>query len=68
MAYKGTPKATYDAKVDMAEADYNVAKERCDDQAGDAKDACVKEAKATMAKAKADAKAERDSQTAHKSK
>ena len=62
--YKGTPKAMYDAKVDMAQADYNVAKERCDDQSGKAKDACVKEAKATLAKAKADAKAERDSHAA----
>ena len=59
-AYKGTPKAQHDAKVNMAEADYDVAKERCDDMSGDAKNACVKDAKATLARAKADAKAERD--------
>ena len=35
---------------------YAVAKERCDDQTGNAKDVCVKEAKAVKAKALADVK------------
>jgi hypothetical protein len=39
-----------------AEAAYAVAKENCDDQAGNAKDVCVKEAKAAETKALADAK------------
>jgi hypothetical protein len=36
---------------------YNVAKEKCDDQSGDAKSACVNQAKADHDKAKADIKA-----------
>ncbi len=43
-----------EAKV---EAVYGVAKEKCDDQKGDAKAACVKQAKAEQAKGKADIKA-----------
>ena len=39
-----------------AKAAYAVAKERCDDKAGNAKDVCVKEAKAVETKALADAK------------
>ncbi len=40
-------------KVDAA---YQIAKEKCDDQKGDAKSACVKQAKADEAKGKADMK------------
>lgn len=43
-----------EAKVDAA---FGVAKEKCDDQKGDAKAACVKQAKADQAKEKADIKA-----------
>ena len=39
-----------------AETAYEVAKEKCDDKAGNDKDVCVKEAKAVEVKAKADAK------------
>jgi hypothetical protein len=56
-AYKNTPKAREHAVHEIAEADYNVAKERCDDKAGNEKDVCVKEAKAAMTRAQADAKA-----------
>lgn len=42
-----------------AEAQYAVAKERCDDLGGDRKDVCMKEAKAAKAKAEADAKSTR---------
>lgn len=42
--------------VAKAQATYSVAKERCDDQTGNAKDVCVKEAKAVEVKALADAK------------
>ena len=55
-AYKGTEKAQYDARVARAEANYAVAKEKCDDRTGNDKDVCIKEAKAAEVKAKADAK------------
>lgn len=41
--------------VAKAESSYAVAKERCDDLAGDAKDVCVQEAKAAEQKALSDA-------------
>lgn len=55
-SYKPAPKTRYQARVARAEADYGIAKERCDDQAGNAKDVCVKEAKQAQVAAKADAK------------
>lgn len=55
---KGTPKARQDARNARAEADYEVAKERCDDLSGNAKDVCKKDAQAAFTKAKADAKLE----------
>lgn len=57
--YKNTDKARYDARVARADADYDVAKEKCDDLKGNQKDVCVKEAKAAHTKAKADAKVAR---------
>ena len=56
-AYKSTPKAREHATHEIAEANYKVAKERCDDKTGNDKDVCVKEAKAAMTKVQADAKA-----------
>lgn len=44
-----------------AEAAYEVAKERCDDKAGNEKDVCMKEAKAAEVRAKADAKVSKES-------
>lgn len=58
-AYKSTPKAREDARVARAEANHNVAKERCDDLSGNAKDVCNKEADAMLVRAKADAKVDR---------
>ena len=58
-AYQGTPKARESARVARADAAYEVAKEKCDDLAGNPKDVCVKEAKAAHVKAKADAKVDR---------
>jgi hypothetical protein len=58
--HKGTPKAHLDARRVAARADYKVAVERCDDKAGNEKDICVKEAKATRTKIEADAKASRE--------
>ena len=54
--YKNSDKARYDARVAKADAAYDVAKEKCDDLSGNQKDVCVKQAKATHTKAKADAK------------
>jgi len=58
-AYQGTPKARAHAAEEIAEANYKVAKERCDERTGNDKDVCVKVAKAELTKAKADAKANR---------
>jgi hypothetical protein len=58
-AYKNTPKAREDARIARAEAIHNVAKEKCDDLSGNAKDVCVKEADAALTKMKADAKVDR---------
>jgi hypothetical protein len=66
-AYKDTDKARYDARIARAEADYAVAKEKCDDLSGNQKDVCVKEAKAAEVKAKADAKTAQVSVDANKS-
>lgn len=54
---KNTAKNHYDAHVAQAEAEYAVAKEKCDDRAGNAKDVCIKEAKALETRAKANAEA-----------
>lgn len=55
--YKPSENASYKARVARAEADYSVAREKCDDKAGNAKDICLKEARAAETSAKADAKA-----------
>jgi hypothetical protein len=55
-AYKGTDKAATAALVARADADYSVAKEKCDDLSGNPKNVCVKEAKSAHTKAKVDAK------------
>lgn len=56
-SYKPSAKSQFEARIAKAEADYTVAREQCDDQAGDAKDVCIKEAKAAEAAAKAEATA-----------
>jgi Flp pilus assembly protein TadB len=55
---KNNPSASNQRKVDQAKAkaDYEVAKEKCDDQKGKEKSACEKEAKAAYDRAKADIK------------
>jgi len=58
-SYKNTPKAREDARIAHAEGAYNVAKEKCDDLAGNPKDVCVKEAKAGLVRALANAKVDR---------
>jgi phosphate-selective porin len=58
-AYDNTPKAREASRVAHAQADYDVAIEKCDDLAGNVKDVCVKEAKAALVKGKANAKVDR---------
>ena len=55
-AYTGKSSDRNKVLVAKAESAYAVAKEKCDDQTGNAKDVCVKEAKAVEIKALADAK------------
>ena len=55
-AYTGKPVDRTKVLTARAESAYAVAKERCDDLAGNVKDVCVKEAKAAEVKALADAK------------
>jgi hypothetical protein len=43
-------------KLTKAEAEYDVAKEKCDERAGDTRDACMKEAKAALARDKVNAR------------
>jgi hypothetical protein len=54
-SYRPTLKTQYKVRVAKGEATYDVAKQKCDDLAGNPKDVCVKEAKAALIAAKADA-------------
>ena len=54
--YSGKPADLNKLQMTKAETSYAVAKERCDDKAGNDKDVCLKEAKAAETKALADAK------------
>ncbi len=56
--YKPTPETRYQERVARAEADYELAKERCDDRAGNTKDVCMKEAESAETAARADATAQ----------
>jgi hypothetical protein len=53
--YKPTLRTQYTVQVVKAEAAYDIAKQKCDDLAGNPKDVCVKEAKAALTASKADA-------------
>ena len=63
-SFKPTTTTRYKARVARADADYAVAKERCDEMAGNTKDVCVKESKAAQTTAVADAKAQMKSSDA----
>ena len=54
-SYKPTQKTQYKVLIAKSEANYEVAKQQCHDQAGNPKDVCIKEAKAAKTAAKADA-------------
>ena len=58
LEYNQSGKAADEAKVYQSqyEADYAVAKEKCDDLGGNAKDVCVREAKTNRDKSQADLK------------
>jgi hypothetical protein len=51
-----TPQARHDLDVARAEANYDVAKQKCDEKAGNDKDVCMKDAKVALTTAKSDAK------------
>ncbi len=58
--YEPNNKTRYEALKAKAEADYDLAKEKCDDLSGNAKDVCVKEAKAAYVNAESSAKMHTD--------
>lgn len=58
--YTGKPRDAEKLAKAKADAVYEVAKERCDDLAGNPKDVCLKEAKAARVSVKVDAKATKD--------
>ena len=58
-AFENTSKAREKARTARADSAYEVAKEKCDDLAGNPKDVCLKEAQAAHVKATADAKVDR---------
>ncbi|MES2935639.1 MAG: hypothetical protein V4805_19370 [Pseudomonadota bacterium] len=51
-------KATYNAAVDSAKAEYKLARAKCDTLTGNPKDVCVEEAKASRTHTEAEAKAQ----------
>ena len=55
--YKPSDSNARTVEEEKVKANYEVAKEKCDDQKGDAKSACEKQASADEAKGKADIKA-----------
>lgn len=57
-AVSSMTRASYNATVDRASADYKMAREKCDSLSGNEKDVCVEEAKGVEKRAKADAKAQ----------
>jgi len=57
ITYKDSVKTRHSASDAVAKAQYELARERCDDKGGNLKDVCVEQAKATLAKAQADGKA-----------
>jgi hypothetical protein len=55
--YKPSGKASYKLKLAKGNGDFMVAREKCDDSTGNARDVCVKEAEAVVVSVRADAKA-----------
>lgn len=65
-AYKNTGKERIAAAKVRAKAAFDVDKERCDDQKGDAKSLCVTQAEAKRDRALADVEAQKEVYKAHK--
>jgi len=59
--YSTSPAARQKARASLADAEYALAKERCDDKSGADKDECMSNAKSVHTAALADAKADRGS-------
>ncbi|MFC4930162.1 BON domain-containing protein [Massilia sp. GCM10023247] len=62
--YNNSEQGRANARAKVAEAEYDVAKEKCDDKSGAEKDSCLDNAKSVRTAALADAKAGRTSATA----
>lgn len=60
---KPSEQANYKARLARAEADYEVAKEKCDDLSGNPKDVCKKKAEAEYTHAKENAKVAKAKET-----
>lgn len=58
-----TAEARHKVRITKAKAVHDVAREKCDDLAGNAKDVCIKDAKAVLTRAKAEAEADRKAST-----
>jgi hypothetical protein len=56
-AYRPSPRTDYDAAIARSKAAYAVDKEKCDEQRGAVRKACIDEAKAASERSKAAAKA-----------
>ena len=57
--YRNTLRAVTAARKDIAGANYDVAKMQCNSRTGNEKDVCIKQAKAVLIAAKADANADK---------
>jgi hypothetical protein len=55
LEYKPSPKTHYYLSIARANADYAVAKEKCDDRAGNDRKVCLENAKAERSRARAEA-------------
>jgi hypothetical protein len=64
--YKNTPKAYTDARISIADADFSVAKEKCNAKTADEKKICIEEAKAVHTKTLVDAKSGKEIQDVKK--
>lgn len=63
--FKPSVNASYKVSIATADADYSVAREKCDDAAGNVKNVCIKQAKAAAVAARADAGVRKKTTDAH---
>jgi hypothetical protein len=62
--YKPSPRTNYDAAIARAKSTYAIAKKECEDQKGDAREGCEKDARAAQERARAAATAARKASVA----